>query len=298
MTETKTTKLTVMFADICRSTFLFTQLGDQKALQLVTEVLDLANQIARAHGGTVIGTIGDEILTTFTVPQHALEAANAIQSEVRSQSNFISHGLAVSIGINYGPVVVTNNNIHGDTVNIGARLAQQAKPNQTLVSSSAVMALDNRTHLYLRSIGPLSLQGKAGTTDVHELLTTDRTDEITDAQQIAAIQERAFLVSMSYHTKRMRFDPLLVRFLFGRSQRCDQVIDHSSISREHAELRYINGKFVFRDFSTNGSAVIIEQKVEHLFRTSIELRGEGEIYLGRTLNDRQFCIEFKCTTER
>ena len=92
----------------------------------------------------------------------------------------------------------------------------------------------------------------------------------------------------------MRFDPMLVRFLFGRGMDCDQVIDHSTISREHAEFLYRNGQFILRDFSTNGSMIVQQGKQKRLHRSSMELRGSGKIYLGRTLNMMQYCVEFTC----
>ena len=80
----------------------------------------------------------------------------------------------------------------------------------------------------------------------------------------------------------------------GRGMDCDQVIDHPTISREHAEFLYRNGQFILRDFSTNGSMIVQQGKPERLHRSSMELRGSGKIYLGRTLNQHQYCIEFTC----
>jgi pSer/pThr/pTyr-binding forkhead associated (FHA) protein len=75
---------------------------------------------------------------------------------------------------------------------------------------------------------------------------------------------------------------------------CDQVVDHPTVSREHAEFIYKNGQFIFRDFSTNGSAVVRENKTIKVHRSSIELRGSGKIFLGKTLGQHAFCIEYSC----
>ena len=98
--------------------------------------------------------------------------------------------------------------------------------------------------------------------------------------------------------KMSRFDPMLVRFLFGRGQDCDQTIDHPTISREHAEILFRNGQFLLRDFSTNGSIVVQGDNIEQIHRSSIELKGEGQIYLGRTHDQQDYCIEFTCTDRR
>jgi len=89
-----------------------------------------------------------------------------------------------------------------------------------------------------------------------------------------------------------------VSFLFGRGLDCDQTIDHPTISREHAEILYRNGQYILRDFSTNGSFIVQGDQPERVHRSSVELRGQGRIYLGRTLDMPEFCIEFTCVESR
>jgi class 3 adenylate cyclase len=298
MTDVPPTELTVLFADICRSTVLFDRLGDQEALNLVMKALELAGQIVTQHHGTIIGTIGDEIMCTFTVPENALFAARQIHTQIQSNTLMQSNQLAMRVGINSGAVVSLSNNVYGDTVNIAARLAQQAKAHQSLVSSSTIASIGEILRDQIRPIGQISLRGKAGAIDVHELLSADAEEEITEVASNKKLESRSFLMTARYRTREMRFDPMLVRFLFGRGQDCDQTIDHPTISREHAEILYRNGQFLLRDFSTNGSYVIQGDSKEQIHRSSIELKGTGRIFLGRTLDQPEFCIEFTCTDSR
>lgn len=298
MTEKKSTELTILFADICRSTVLFEKLGDQAALDLVMETLQLAGGIAINNHGTVIGTIGDEVLCTFKQAKDALMTANQLHSEMQKNALTQKHQLALRVGINSGPVVSVKDNVYGDTVNIAARLAQQAKAHQSLVSSDTIASVNENIRSQVRFVGKISLQGKAGLIEVHELLQTDAEEAITEVATTDAIPARSFLMTARYQSRRMRFDPMLVRFLFGRGVDCDQVINHPTISREHAEFLYRNGQFILRDFSTNGSVVVQNNKTRQLHRTSMELRGTGKIYFGKTINQLQFCIEFTCTGGR
>ncbi|MDX2418747.1 MAG: adenylate/guanylate cyclase domain-containing protein [Xanthomonadales bacterium] len=295
MENSSNTWSTILFADICRSTVLFDQLGDHAALELITSVLQLAARIAAKHSGKVIGNIGDEILCTFSSPEDALRAANQIHSEVQSHATMRKHQLAMRIGINSGPVLVANDNVHGTTVNIAARLAQQAKANQSLVSTSTLTSTNDEFSGQLRPIGSISLKGKAGMVSVHELIFPEYKEEITQVNAIKYVKRRSFLLTVRYLTRQKRLDPMLVRYLFGRSNNCDQVINHPTISREHAEILYRNGRFLLRDFSTNGSVIVQGNKVTQLHRTSIELKTDGEIYLGRTSRIPQFRIEFNCS---
>jgi len=295
MTENHPSELTVLFADICRSMVLFDRLGDQEALNLVMKALDLAAQIATRNDGTVIGTIGDEVMCTFSVPRQALIAARQIHQMIQADTLMQSNQLAMRVGINSGAVLSLGNNVYGDTVNIAARLAQQAKANQSLVSSATIASIDQSLRDQMRPIGQVNLRGKAGAIDVFELLETDTPEEITEVASSRTLESRSFLMTMRYRTREMRFDPMLVRFLFGRGQDCDQTVDHPTVSREHAEILYHNGQFVLRDFSTNGSVVIQGDKREQVHRSGIELKGQGQIYLGRTLGQTEFCIEFTCS---
>lgn len=295
MENNSNTWSTILFADICRSTVLFDRLGDHAALELITSVLQLAARVAAKHNGNVIGNIGDEILCTFSSPEDALRAANQIHSEVQNQATMRKHHLAMRIGINSGPVLVASDNVHGTTVNIAARLAQQAKANQSLVSTSTLTSTNDEFSGQLRPIGSISLKGKAGMVSVHELIFPEYKEEITQVNSIKYVKPRSFLLTVRYLTRQKRLDPMLVRYLFGRSNNCDQIINHPTISREHAEILYRNGRFLLRDFSTNGSVIVQGNKVTQLHRSSIELKSDGEIYLGRTNRIPQFRIEFNCS---
>jgi len=298
MTDSPPTELTVLFADICRSTVLFNRLGDQEALNLIMKALELAGEIVTGQNGTIIGTIGDEIMCTFTSPEDALISARQIHKMMQTTTLMQSNQLAMRVGINSGTVVSLSNSVYGDTVNIAARLAQQAKANQSLLSSNTIASINEILRDQIRQVGKINLRGKAGAIEIHELLETDTEEEITEVSTNEELVTRSFLMTARYRTREMRFDPMLVRFLFGRGQDCDQTIDHPTISREHAEILYHNGQFLLRDFSTNGSHVIQGDNHEQIHRSSVELKGKGQIFLGRTLDQPEYCIEFTCIESR
>ncbi len=51
--------VTILFADVCRSTQLFEQHGDVRAREIIATTLSALTQVAKKHGGRVIKTIGD-----------------------------------------------------------------------------------------------------------------------------------------------------------------------------------------------------------------------------------------------
>ena len=46
MTENSSNELTILFSDICRSTVLFDELGDEMALKVVMQAIELTSAVA------------------------------------------------------------------------------------------------------------------------------------------------------------------------------------------------------------------------------------------------------------
>ncbi|MEZ4549487.1 MAG: adenylate/guanylate cyclase domain-containing protein [Desulfobacterales bacterium] len=65
-------QVTILFADIYKSSRIYEVLGDQKARAAVAEVLNRLTDITVANKGKVIKTIGDAVMSIFdsrTTPQ-------------------------------------------------------------------------------------------------------------------------------------------------------------------------------------------------------------------------------------
>ena len=59
---------TILFADVCGSTRLIEALGDDQGWQVIGGVLQDLQEVTELLRGTVIKTIGDEILAAFESP--------------------------------------------------------------------------------------------------------------------------------------------------------------------------------------------------------------------------------------
>ena len=72
----KTTNLAIVFAHIGGgSTRLYETLGDATARELMSQCLNLMTEQTTRFYGTVIKTIGDEIMCTFPSAENATESA-------------------------------------------------------------------------------------------------------------------------------------------------------------------------------------------------------------------------------
>ena len=64
-------QLAVVFADVVGSTQLYDRLGEAIARELIASTLDLMREATEVHHGSVVKTMGDEIMATFAEAQVA-----------------------------------------------------------------------------------------------------------------------------------------------------------------------------------------------------------------------------------
>jgi adenylate cyclase len=98
----------------------------------------IADSVAR-HGGRVVHTAGDSVLAEFDSAIHCVQCAIEIQ---KALANYIAglpeaNRLLWRIGINVGDVVADSGTIHGDGINVAARVQALAKPGGILVTGVA-----------------------------------------------------------------------------------------------------------------------------------------------------------------
>lgn len=134
-------KVAVLFADICDSTALYDRLGNDEALNKVTLTLNLLKQEVAKHKGSLIKTIGDEIMCTFPNALWAAQAARAMHKVVEEGKPGGEQIIAVRIGLHFGDVILKANDVFGDTVNVAARITSITRARQILTTQEVVDAL-------------------------------------------------------------------------------------------------------------------------------------------------------------
>ena len=90
-------------------------------------------------GGRVVKTTGDGFLVEFPSAVEALRCALEIQKQVRDheKEHESERRFQFRIGINVGDVIASDDDIHGDGVNVAARLEALAEPGGILVAANA-----------------------------------------------------------------------------------------------------------------------------------------------------------------
>lgn len=122
--------VTVLITDIVDSTRLAAKIGDRHWRALLDRHDEMVRQQFNRFRGREIKHTGDGFLATFDGPARAVHCASAIAGTVQPI------GIELRAGLHTGEIELKGDDIAGIAVNIAARVAAMAGPNETLVSST------------------------------------------------------------------------------------------------------------------------------------------------------------------
>lgn len=287
---------TILFVDICGSTKLYDALGNTQAQAVISKALALFSQSAMRNKGTIVKSIGDEIMCTFATPNAAAEAAvdmqRALKQAIAAQDIAVKT-LAIRTGFHSGPVIAEGADVFGDAVNIAARVAAYAKPGQILITRETVMQMPSGENTNVRFVGNTQVKGKREIVELFELIWEHENltmmQDVSDARVDAAHRLTATFGGTSIELNGQR--PVLQ---MGRGSENEFVILDPLASRMHARIELRRDRFVLIDQSLNGTFVHMQGRDELVLkRDEIALAGSGLIALGKsTTVDKGACVAF------
>ncbi len=278
-------EVAILFADVVGSTQLYDRFGDTKASETVAVCLDTMKDATHQYSGTVIKTIGDEVMSTFPSVDQAMGAAVLMQKRI-SADNKKEENIPVSIriGCHFGPVVQEQNDIFGAAVHTANRMTSQAKARQIIISGDTVSLLSPELRKQTRQIDVATVRGRLDEVALYELLWNpeEATSMLPTIEWGESRDRKASRLILSFRDRSVQVNDQRKSVNIGRADDNDLVIKGNLISRIHAKIEMRRGKFVLIDQSTNGTFVQNVQGEERFIRRdTTELLGEGVIGLGR-----------------
>jgi len=149
----------IMFTDMVGYSAL-AQRNEALALELLEEHRRLVRDILPRHGGREVKTTGDGFLIEFPSALAAVQCAVDVQQALhhRSQTQPADRQVRIRIGIHVGDVVLRDGDIHGDGVNIAARIEPLAEPGGICVSEDVARQVGNKVEHPLAPLGPAELK--------------------------------------------------------------------------------------------------------------------------------------------
>src|SRR5262245_5090830 len=281
----KDIELAILFADVVGSTRLYELMGDLRARDMVAICIDVMRSATDQHQGTVIKTMGDEVMSTFPSADEALNAAAQMQQQISAHPQLKVEGQAVAIrvGCHYGPVMLENRDVFGAAVHTANRMTSQAKAGQIVTTAATVEKLSPEWRAACRQIDVATLKGQGSEVVLYEVLW--QTEDVTS--MVPGIAGDARLVHPLRLRLRTEDRELLVderhsSVTIGRAEDNDVIVKGNLISRLHARIEISRNKFVLVDQSTNGTFVQTADGEESFVRrNSLQIKGQGMIGLGR-----------------
>ena len=288
-------EVAILFADVVGSTQLYDKFGDTKASETVARCLDIMKDATYQYNGTVIKTIGDEVMSTFPTVDEAMGAASQMQSRISSSDN--DPKVSIRIGCHYGPVVQEQNDIFGAAVHTANRMTSQAKSKQIIISGSTVRKMSPEWQKQTRQIDVATVRGRVDEVALFELVwQPEEATSMLPTIDWEAKNNPATRIRLTYRDQSVVVDDHRKAINLGRAEENDLVIKGNLISRIHARIEMRRGKFILIDQSTNGTFLeSIQGQESFVRRDSTELTGEGIIGLGRVAKPgTPLAIHFVC----
>ncbi len=279
----KDLEVAIVFADVVGSTQLYDKFGDTKASETVALCLDVMKDATHQFNGTVIKTIGDEVMSTFETVDDAMGAAVMMQSRVTTESRDNGIPVSIRIGCHFGPVVQEQNDIFGAAVHTANRMTSQAKARQIVISGFTVDQMSPDLRRQTRQIDVATVRGRLDEVALYELVwQPDEATSMLPTIEWEGRDRRASKLLINFRDKTIELSDRRKSINLGRADDNDLVVKGNLISRIHAKIEMRRGKFVLIDQSTNGTFLQNARGQETFVRRdSTELAGEGTIGLGR-----------------
>ncbi len=131
----------------------------------------LAPLITR-YQGRIVKLMGDGLLVEFSSLVNAVRCAMAWHEIAEScdAAPSLDPAIRFRIGINIGDVLIDGDDIHGDGVNIAARLESLAEPGGTCISADAYRQVRGRVEVTFEDMGDQALKNIAEPIRVYRIL--------------------------------------------------------------------------------------------------------------------------------
>jgi len=279
-------EVAILFADVVGSTQLYEQLGDAKAREMVGRCLEIMRVATESNRGSVIKTMGDEVMSTFPTADEAMNAAKRMQEQISTDPSLAHEGghVAIRIGCHFGAVVQEQRDIFGSAVHTANRMTSQAKAKQIITTLSTVERLSAEWQAAARQIDVATVRGKADEVVLFEVLwqLEEATSMLPTVKWSSSRSKRAKRLSLRCQGQEVTVGEGRKSVTLGRAEDNDIVVKGNLISRLHARVEASRDRFTLIDESTNGTFVQTSDG-EEIFvrRDNTLLSGEGVIGLGR-----------------
>ncbi len=134
-------EMALVFTDLVGFSSWALEAGDAAALELLREVGTAVERAVVAHEGRIVKRLGDGVMATFLRAEQAVDAALDAQEGVQ-QIELDGYRPRMRAGVHWGRPRKLGGDYLGVDVNVAARVADAAKPDQVLASKAILDRID------------------------------------------------------------------------------------------------------------------------------------------------------------
>jgi TolB-like protein/Flp pilus assembly protein TadD len=160
-----------MFTDIVSYSGMM-QKNEALTLELLEEHRLILRPIFLKYGGREIETIGDAFFVEFDSAVQAANCALEIQKTLRARNAgvLLEKQIRLRIGLHVGDVVHVGSHVHGDKVNIAARIQPLVEPEGICISEDMARQIQNQIELPVVKLGKGELKNIQVPMDVYRVV--------------------------------------------------------------------------------------------------------------------------------
>ena len=243
---------------------------------------DLIDPKISEHRGRIVKLMGDGMLAEFSSVDDAVRAAAEIQQDVTVQNARLadSERIAFRVGINLGDVVIDGDDIHGDGVNVAARLEALAQPGGICVSGKVYEEIRDRTDLIFDDMGEQEIKNIDRLVRVWRWRMPGAPESPTTAATTLALPDKPSIAVLPFEN--MSSDP--EQEFFGDGLAEDVITTLSKIASLFVIAR--NSSFAYKGQSTDVRQIARDLGVKHVLEGSVRAAA-GRIRVSAQLIDAQ-----------
>ena len=224
-----------------------------------------------ADGGRIVKTMGDGILVEFPSVVDAVRNALSIQGAMRRRNADVTEGARIEfrVGVNIGDVIIEGDDIHGDGVNVAARLEGLCEPGEVYVSGAVYEQAAGKLEASFEDLGEQTVKNIAKPVRVYRLLgQSEEKAKPSDTAEPLPPHDKPSIAVLPFDN--MSGDPEQEFFTDGLAE--DIITALSKIGRMRVIAR--NSSFAYKGQALDLRRIAEELGVRYVLEGSVRRGGE------------------------
>ena len=233
---------------------------------------ELVDPAIAADGGRIVKSMGDGLLVEFPSAVDAVYCALAILAALRRRNADIGDAgrIEFRIGINVGDIIVEGDDIHGDGVNVAARLESLCAPGELYVSGTVYDQTAGKLAAAFEDLGAQTLRNIARPVRIYRvaLPAAERTAPGHGAATALPLPDKPSIAVLPFDN--LSGDPAQEYF-------ADGVVESITAALSRIRAFFViarNSAFAYRGKSTDVRAIGRELGVAYVLEGSVQRAGQ------------------------